>query len=61
MAASPVAVEYEITELGRSQQDPFKALYAWTMRHFTAVKSERATLISVPLQRKPGDPCPIPR
>lgn len=40
---SPVAVEYEITELGRSLQEPFKALYAWTVRHFTAVESARAS------------------
>jgi DNA-binding HxlR family transcriptional regulator len=40
---SPVAVEYEITELGRSLQDPFKALYAWTVRHFDAVERARAS------------------
>ncbi|WP_375382830.1 winged helix-turn-helix transcriptional regulator [uncultured Sphingomonas sp.] len=40
---SPVAVEYEITELGRSLQDPFKALYAWTVRYFAAVESARAS------------------
>lgn len=39
---SPVAVEYEITELGRSLQGPFKALYAWTIRHFAAVEDARA-------------------
>ncbi len=38
---SPVAVEYEITELGRSLQQPFKALYAWTMRHLAEVESAR--------------------
>ncbi len=30
---SPVAVEYEITPLGRSLQSPFKALHAWTLEH----------------------------
>jgi DNA-binding HxlR family transcriptional regulator len=40
---SPVAVEYEITELGRSLQEPFKALYAWTLRHFAAVEAARAS------------------
>lgn len=39
---SPVAVEYETTELGRSLQDPFKALYGWTVGHFAAVESARA-------------------
>ena len=39
---SPIAVEYEITELGRSLQEPFKALYSWTVGHFAAVESARA-------------------
>ena len=39
---SPVAVEYEITELGRSLQGPFKALYAWTVHHLAAVEDARA-------------------
>ena len=38
---SPVAVEYEITDLGRSLQDPFKALYAWTVQHLHAVERAR--------------------
>ena len=38
---SPVAVEYAITALGRSLQDPFKALYAWTVRHLEAVEAAR--------------------
>lgn len=29
IASSPVAVEYSITPLGRSLQQPFEALYAW--------------------------------
>lgn len=40
---SPVAVEYEITELGRSLQEPFKALYAWTIHHFAVVEDARAS------------------
>lgn len=39
--ASPVAVEYSITPLGRSLQDPFKALYAWTMQHLDQVDAAR--------------------
>ena len=38
---SPVAVEYEITPLGRSLQVPFKALYAWTLDHFDDVEVAR--------------------
>ncbi len=40
---SPVAVEYEITELGRSLQVPFKALYAWTKQHMDQVEDARAS------------------
>ena len=46
---SPVAVEYEITGLGRSLQEPFKALYAWTVRHFTAVEDARMRYDQRPL------------
>jgi len=38
---SPVAVEYELTALGRSLYQPFKALYAWTVHHFAAVEDAR--------------------
>jgi DNA-binding HxlR family transcriptional regulator len=38
---SPVGVEYEITPLGRSLQDPFKALYKWTMDHLDTVEMAR--------------------
>lgn len=30
---SPVAVEYSITPLGRTLQEPFAALYDWTVNH----------------------------
>lgn len=39
--ASPVAVEYEITPLGRSLQPPFKALYAWTLANLDEVNEAR--------------------
>ena len=39
--ASPVAVEYEITPLGRSLQGPFKALYVWTLENMEAVDAAR--------------------
>ena len=41
IATSPVAVEYEITALGRTLQPPFKALYAWTMQHLGTVEEAR--------------------
>src|SRR4051812_45634244 len=39
--SSPVAVEYEITPLGRTLQKPLKALYAWTAEHLAAVEEAR--------------------
>ncbi|WP_430245288.1 winged helix-turn-helix transcriptional regulator [Neorhizobium sp. DAR64861/K0K2] len=30
---TPVGVEYTITSLGRSLQQPFEALYAWSMKY----------------------------
>jgi DNA-binding HxlR family transcriptional regulator len=41
IAASPIAVEYEITPLGRTLQPPFKALYAWTMASMPEVEAAR--------------------
>lgn len=46
--ASPVAVEYAITPLGRSLQLPFKALYAWTMNHLDQVETARQEFDSRP-------------
>jgi DNA-binding HxlR family transcriptional regulator len=42
LPASPVAVEYEITPLGRTLLPPFKALYAWTMASMPEVERARA-------------------
>ncbi|MEQ8286079.1 MAG: helix-turn-helix domain-containing protein [Thalassospira sp.] len=42
IATSPVAVEYEITDLGRSLIGPFKALYYWTRDNIEAVDAARA-------------------
>ena len=42
LPGSPVAVEYEITPLGRTLQPPFKALYAWTMANLPDVERARA-------------------
>ncbi|WLH14988.1 helix-turn-helix domain-containing protein [Pseudomonas hefeiensis] len=37
IASSQVAVEYSITPLGRTLEDPFRALYLWTLNHYPAV------------------------
>lgn len=42
LPVSPVAVEYEITPLGRTLQPPFKALYAWTRVNLPDVERARA-------------------
>jgi DNA-binding HxlR family transcriptional regulator len=41
IATSPVAVEYQITPLGRTLQVPFKALYAWTLENIKTVEQAR--------------------
>ncbi|MBX2831255.1 MAG: helix-turn-helix transcriptional regulator [Rhodospirillales bacterium] len=42
IATSPVAVEYEITDLGRTLIGPFKALYYWTKDKMPEVEAARA-------------------
>jgi DNA-binding HxlR family transcriptional regulator len=39
--ASPIAVEYAITPLGRSVQKPLKAMYRWTTEHLGEVELAR--------------------
>jgi DNA-binding HxlR family transcriptional regulator len=41
--ASPIAVEYAITPLGRSVQRPLKAMYRWTTENMAEVEQARAT------------------
>ena len=41
LPVSPVAVEYEITPLGRTLVVPFRALYAWTVDHMNDVVQAR--------------------
>ena len=36
--ASPVAVEYSVTPLGRTLQQPFAALYSWTVDHLPDIE-----------------------
>lgn len=38
IASSPVAVEYAITSLGRTLQDPFVALVSWAKQHGVAIE-----------------------
>jgi len=40
--ASPIAVEYAITPLGRSVQQPLKTMYRWTTQHLAEVEQARA-------------------
>ena len=42
ITTSPVAIEYEITALGRSLQPAFKTLYGWTMANFEEVERARS-------------------
>ena len=41
LPASPVAVEYEVTTLGRSLHVPFRALYGWMIEHMDQVEAAR--------------------
>jgi DNA-binding HxlR family transcriptional regulator len=38
LATSPVAVEYSITELGRTLQVPFGAVYDWAINHLHEIE-----------------------
>ncbi|WP_246832872.1 MULTISPECIES: helix-turn-helix domain-containing protein [unclassified Thalassospira] len=42
IASSPVAVQYEVTTLGRQLKEPFKALYKWTIDNMDTVEQARA-------------------
>jgi len=42
IASSPVAVEYSITPLGRTLQDPFIALVSWAKKHGGAMEQAQA-------------------
>ena len=41
ISSSPVAVEYEITTLGRTLDQPFQAIYAWTLEYLPQVEQAR--------------------
>ncbi|EKS1844030.1 helix-turn-helix domain-containing protein [Cronobacter muytjensii] len=42
IASSPVAVEYAITPLGRTLQEPFVALVSWTRQHGASIAQAQA-------------------
>ena len=42
LPTTPVGVEYTITPLGRSLQQPFEALYAWALAHGPEVEKAQA-------------------
>jgi len=42
IASSQVAVEYSITKLGRTLQDPFVALVAWAGKHGGSIEDAQA-------------------
>jgi DNA-binding HxlR family transcriptional regulator len=41
MNTSPVAVEYSITELGKTLQVPFGAMYQWSIDHLAEIESSQ--------------------
>ena len=42
LPGSPVAVQYEVTALGRTLDKPFAALYDWTLNYLPQVEAARA-------------------
>ena len=43
ITSSPVAVEYSITPLGRTLQDPFVALVSWAAKHGGSIEQAQLT------------------
>jgi DNA-binding HxlR family transcriptional regulator len=43
LVAKPIAVEYEITKLGRTLEAPFAALHAWATENVSKVEVARAS------------------
>lgn len=41
ITASPIAVEYHITPLGRTLKEPFSALFNWTISYLPEVEKAR--------------------
>jgi len=47
ISLSPVAVQYQITPLGRTLQRPFRALHEWTLEKLPEVVAARETFDSL--------------
>jgi DNA-binding HxlR family transcriptional regulator len=43
VAQAPLSVEYSITPLGHSLDEPFRALYVWTLENLSDVERARKT------------------
>ncbi|MEZ7196085.1 winged helix-turn-helix transcriptional regulator [Pseudodesulfovibrio karagichevae] len=41
IATSPVAVEYSISELGRTLQTPLEAVFTWAIKHLPQIEEAR--------------------
>ena len=52
---SPVAVEYSVTPLGRTLQEPFAALYAWTQAHNAEIDAARRAFDERSTERETND------
>ncbi len=50
VSQAPLSVEYSITPLGRSLDQPFQALYQWTLENLSDVERARAAFD----ESKPG-------
>lgn len=48
ISLSPVAVQYEVTPLGRTLQQPLKELYAWTLEKLPQVEDARRAFDQTP-------------
>lgn len=55
IATSPVAVEYSITDLGRTLQVPFAAVYDWAIHHLDDIENAQRQYDAQSRARQPGD------
>ena len=49
LTASPVAVEYRITPLGRTLEQPFQAMHQWTITYLPQVEQARKEFDGLPV------------
>jgi DNA-binding HxlR family transcriptional regulator len=59
-ATIPPRVEYELTPLGRSLQDPVWALAQWAIRHLPAIDDARARFDAAAPGGPTADAAPLP-